>query len=125
MTGQQVTLNPDEPGSDMVVDAGLAAERTFLAWQRTAIGVVAGSGLATRYVAPAVGGVVPIVIGITGIVLGLGALIWMRLRYRRAHHLLKTHGTFGPRGALPLALVAGSVVALGILVALIPVLAYF
>lgn len=125
MTGQQVTLDPDEPDSDVVVDAGLAAERTFLAWQRTAIGVVAGSGVATHYVAPAMGGVIPIIIGITGVVLGLGALIWMRLRYRRSHHLLKTHGTFGPRGALPLAMVAVSVVALAILVALMPVLAYF
>lgn len=110
--------------ANSVVDAGLATERTFLAWQRTAIGLVAASGLATKYVAPAVGGNGPMFIGVLGIILGIGALIWFRLRYRTDHRNQTETGTLGGRGAGPLILVATSAFLLAVMVALLAVVSW-
>lgn len=120
MTGLPQSPEGDEEGRDVVVDAGLATERTFLAWQRTAIGLVAAAGLATHYVGPVVGGYVPVIVGMVGVILGLTALIWMRLRYRDAHRAQTENGNLSHRGAGPLAMVSAGALLLALLVGLMP-----
>lgn len=122
MSDKPVPEKDPRNGRNSVVDSGLATERTFLAWQRTAIALVAASGLVTRFMAPTVEGPGPILVGLSGIVLGVAALIWLRLRYRRAHRDQSETGTLGNRGAGPLALISASTVVLAVLVALLPLM---
>lgn len=123
MTSSPQPPDGDEEGRDVVVDAGLATERTFLAWQRTAIGLVAAGGLATHYVGPVVDGYAPVIVGMLGVILGLTALVWMRLRYRDAHRAQTENGNLAHRGAWPLAMVSASALLLALLVALLPIFA--
>ena len=65
-------------------DSGLQAERTLLAWQRTALFLGAASAVALRLTAPEFGPLA-IVVGGASIVLSFAAYIGASERYRRVH----------------------------------------
>ncbi|WP_419390788.1 DUF202 domain-containing protein [Demequina sp. SO4-13] len=92
-------------------DEGLQAERTLLAWRRTALAFVVASLVGIRVMADA--GAVVIVIGLSGIALGATAYVVASVRYRTAHAQLIAHGTT-PRPGLALAAMSASVLMLGI-----------
>ncbi|MFW7413621.1 DUF202 domain-containing protein [Demequina sp. SO4-18] len=92
-------------------DEGLQAERTLLAWRRTALAFVAASLVGTRVMADA--GPVVIGVGLAGIALGGVAYLVASARYRTAHAQLVAHGT-SPRPGLALAAMSASVLMLGI-----------
>ncbi|WP_051196852.1 DUF202 domain-containing protein [Jonesia quinghaiensis] len=92
-----------------MADAGLAAERTFLAWQRSALAVVLGSAVAARYFLHMVNGPMPALLAIAGGTLGLVALLWIRRRYSVAVAELLRNQRLPRFSAAPLALVAGAV----------------
>lgn len=92
-----------------MADVGLAAERTFLAWQRSALAVVLGSTVAARYFLHMVSGPMPALLAIAGGLLGLVALLWIRRRYSVAVAELLRNQSLPRFSAAPLALVAGAV----------------
>ena len=100
------------PGSEPY-DVGLQPERTFLAWQRTALALAVASAAAVRFAAPQ-WGVVSAIVGLTGLGLALAAYVGVRYRYRRTHVALTESGTLRAVSAWPLAALAGSVIMLGV-----------
>lgn len=92
---------------ERVFDAGLQAERTALAWQRTALALAVAALAAGRLLAPTLGlvAVVPAALGLVqAVVAGLAA----RRRYRAVHRSLSTRGDLAAvaAGAAPIAAVA-------------------
>lgn len=71
-------------------DPGAAAERTVLAWQRTALALIAGAAILGRLQADTIGPLVGVPLG-----LAAGLAIWMLVRTRR--------GSDRHDGLLPLA----------------------
>ncbi|MCZ2826852.1 MULTISPECIES: DUF202 domain-containing protein [unclassified Modestobacter] len=78
-------------GSDPVVDLGLQAERTALAWQRTALAMAVGALVAGRLAVPAFGAV-SLVVVVLGVVPAVVVLEVSRRRYRAVHDALRTRG---------------------------------
>jgi putative membrane protein len=78
---------------------GLQPERTALAWQRTALALVAGSTLSLRALPPVFGGW-SLAIGIVGLI--VSAALWFagRARARRALRALRTDRGPVPGGLL-------------------------
>lgn len=92
-------------------DEGLQAERTLLAWRRTALSFVVASLVGIKVMAEA--GAAVVALGLVGVGLGAVAYVLASARYRTAHRQLVTYGT-APRPGLALAAMSASVVALGI-----------
>jgi uncharacterized membrane protein YidH (DUF202 family) len=92
---------------DVVVDLGMQAERTTLAWRRTALGVGVGGVVALRLAGPALGpGAV--VAALAGGVLAVVAFWLAGRRYRAVQASLRERGDLGalPRPAVPLVAVS-------------------
>jgi uncharacterized membrane protein YidH (DUF202 family) len=91
------------PDPDVVVDLGMQAERTALAWRRTALGVGIGGVVALRLAAPALGPVV-VLAAVTGGVLAVLAFWLAGRRYRAVQASLRERGDLGAldRPAAPL-----------------------
>lgn len=105
----------DEVGSDPDYRFSLANERTFLAWIRTALGLLAG-GVAVLAVLDDVGH--PVVRVVTGAAVLVLAAVLPPLAYRRwaaTEHALRTDTTLPGPGMLRL--VAGGLVIVALLVA--------
>ncbi len=98
-------------------DPGAANERTALAWQRTALSVVAGSALLAKVYAGRIGAV-----AMLGVVVGVPLAMWVmlesRARYRRDPGSSPRRRPRGGRSATALA-VATAAVGLTVLVALV------
>ncbi|GAA1482086.1 hypothetical protein GCM10009624_25260 [Gordonia sinesedis] len=116
-SGQADPPGPDAIGSRPVgaPDARftLAAERTVLAWVRTALGFIAG-GVAIVFVSPgraetAIGHHVSIVLGLVMVGLGCGIAILGGYRWRRTDRVLREGGTM-PGSSQVLVVVAAIVV---------------
>ncbi|RBY83302.1 DUF202 domain-containing protein [Blastococcus sp. TF02A-26] len=96
------------------LEAAAQAERTALAWQRTALGAAAGAVVAARLAAPSGGPVAAVLLAAGGAV---GALLWRvaRRRYRDATGALAAADGGGvPGPGLPAALLAGFVALVGL-----------
>ncbi|RFA19063.1 DUF202 domain-containing protein [Subtercola boreus] len=106
-------------GND-VFDPGLQVERTALAWQRTALALIAGSLVGARVLAPTTGWG-GIGLGVLGALLGLFVLARSGIRYRHTHGALTTNRR--APGPLPGALLMG-VLAAAVLVAGVVALLY-
>ena len=81
-----------------VVDLGMQAERTALAWRRTALGVGVGGVVALRVAAPSLGPVVAVA-AVSGGVLAALAFWLAGRRYRAVQASLRDRGE--PGGARP------------------------
>lgn len=101
--------------SPVVFDVGLQAERTALAWRRTALALAVGAVGAARLSAPVLG-LAAVVLGAIGLAQAVFVAHNAGLRYQTAHRSLTTDGDL--RGlawsGLPLAALAvtGAIVAL-------------
>jgi uncharacterized membrane protein YidH (DUF202 family) len=99
---------------DAVVDLGMQAERTALAWRRTALGVGVGGVVALRVAGPALGpGAV--VAALAGGVLAVVAFWLAGRRYRAVQASLRERGDLGalPRPAVPLVAVSVATTVIG------------
>jgi uncharacterized membrane protein YidH (DUF202 family) len=101
---------------DAVFDLGLQAERTALAWQRTALAMAIGALVAGRLAVP-VFGAGSLVVAVLGVVGAVVVLVVSRRRYRAVHESLSARGDLvAVRSAgAPIAALAG----VGLLVALL------
>ena len=90
-----------------VVDLGMQAERTALAWRRTALGVGVGRVVALRVAAPSLGPVVAVAAVLGGVLAALAFWLAGR-RYRAVQRSLRERGNLGAlaRPAVPLVAVA-------------------
>jgi uncharacterized membrane protein YidH (DUF202 family) len=98
-------------------DTGISNERTELAWQRTALSLVAGSAIITRLTFDRLGTIAFVAL-LAALPLSLWVLVDSRLRYRRDQ---QPGRPVGPRGgfsaaALALGTVAVTLVELAALV---------
>ena len=102
------------PEPDHVVDLGMQAERTALAWRRTALGVGVGGVVALRLAAPALGPVVAVA-AVSGGVLAALAFWLAGRRYRAVQTSLRDRGDLGAlaRPAAPLVAVAVATTLIG------------
>jgi putative membrane protein len=102
------------PEPDHVVDLGMQAERTALAWRRTALGVGVGGVVALRLAAPALGPVVALA-AVSGGVLAALAFWLAGRRYRAVQTSLRDRGDLGAlaRPAAPLVAVAVATTLIG------------
>ncbi|WP_029432118.1 DUF202 domain-containing protein [Blastococcus sp. URHD0036] len=94
---------------------GAQAERTSLAWRRTALGIAAGAVVAARLVAPSSGPWAWVVAGVGGL---LAALLFRtaRQRYRSTARVLAGEAPADvPGPGRPAALLAGLAAMLGVL----------
>jgi uncharacterized membrane protein YidH (DUF202 family) len=102
---------------DTVVDLGMQAERTTLAWRRTALGVGVGGVVALRLAGPALGPGVTVAAVAGGILAAVA--FWMAgRRYRAVQQSLRERGDLGA-----LARPAGPLVAVAVATALIGAIA--
>lgn len=102
--------------SERVFDAGLQAERTEMAWRRTALAVAVGAVGGTRLAVPHLG-YAAVLIGSVGLLLAVVVSGVARRRYRAIHRSLTAHGdltSVRSAGVPIVGLVLGSV-ALGVL----------
>lgn len=88
----------------------LAAERTALAWQRTALGFMAASAVALKVLSGAGWG--PVAMAGAGFVFAVATLVMAARRYQQVHHGLHHDDSLRPSGAAVVAMGA-SVLALG------------
>ena len=102
------------PEPDRVVDLGMQAERTALAWRRTALGVGVGGVVALRVAAPALGPVVAAA-AVSGGVLAALAFWLAGRRYRAVQASLRDRGDLGAlaRPALPFVAVSAATTLIG------------
>jgi uncharacterized membrane protein YidH (DUF202 family) len=102
---------------DVVVDLGMQAERTTLAWRRTALGVGVGGVVALRLAGPALGPGVTVAAVAGGVLAVL--TFWMAgRRYRAVQRSLRERGDLGE-----LAHPAGPILAVSVATALIGAIA--
>ena len=99
---------------DHVVDLGMQAERTALAWRRTALGVGVGGVVGLRLAAPALGPVA-VLAAVTGGVLAAVAFWLAGRRYRGVRAALLDRGDLGglARPAAPLVAVSVATTLIG------------
>jgi len=99
-----------------VFDAGLQAERTALAWRRTALAMAVGAVGAGRLAVPVVG-VVALVVSVVGLVQAVVVAAAARRRYRIVHESLVTRGDLTGVGqaGVPIAALTCSGVLVGLL----------
>jgi uncharacterized membrane protein YidH (DUF202 family) len=73
--------------TDRTYDVGLQAERTALAWRRTALAVGVGAVVGARLIAPGTGGIALAAMAVGGV---LALVVWVVsvLRYRAVHRSL-------------------------------------
>lgn len=97
-------------------DAGAQAERTALAWRRTALGVAVGGVVALRVTGPVLGAVAAVA-AVTGSLLAAAAWWLTGHRYRAVQRSLHGHGDLGAleRPAVPLVAVSTAAVLIGLL----------
>ncbi|MGY1807107.1 DUF202 domain-containing protein [Blastococcus sp. SYSU D00669] len=102
--------------SEQVFDRGLQAERTALAWRRTALAMAVAAVGAGRLAAPVIG-VLAVVLAAVGLVQAAFVGYRAERRYRSVHASLTTRGDLGGAraGGLPIAALALSGVAVGLL----------
>lgn len=74
-----------------VFDTGLQAERTALAWQRTALAMAVGAVGAGRLAAPVLGAASLVLAG-AGLLQALAVAVTAHRRYRAVHASLTAHG---------------------------------
>jgi uncharacterized membrane protein YidH (DUF202 family) len=101
---------------DAVFDAGLQAERTALAWRRTALALAVGAVGAGRLAAPVVG-VLAVGLAGLGLVQAVAVAVAAQRRYRVAHRSLTARGdlTAVRAAGLPIAALALSAGTVGLL----------
>ncbi len=87
-------------------------ERTLLAWRRTALAIVVGFAVATRFLMEPLGPVV-IVGGLAGIALAVAAYLAASIRYRRTRQAVQAEAVLPAAGGA-LALIAAAVALLAI-----------
>jgi uncharacterized membrane protein YidH (DUF202 family) len=94
-------------------DPGLQAERTSLAWRRTALSVAVGSLIALRVLPPQLG---PLgyALAVLGLLWSLDLALTARRRYRDASHLVRTRDDLDGRAVAASAL-ARTALAAGVL----------
>ena len=99
-----------------IFDTGLQAERTALAWQRTALAMAVGAVGAGRLAAPVLGAV-SLVVAVVGLLQALAVAATARRRYHAVHTSLTARGDLtGVRQAgLPIAGMACSGLLVGLL----------
>ncbi|WP_110208812.1 DUF202 domain-containing protein [Nocardioides daejeonensis] len=85
-----------------MVDPGISNERTALAWQRTALSLVAGAAVIARLAIDETGPSVLVPLVVAGL-LGLWIFAESRARYRHSAGHLQRSGGRGGRAALSLA----------------------
>jgi len=102
------------PPPDAVVDLGLQAERTALAWRRTALGVGVGGVIALRVAGPVLGPVAAVAAVAGGVLAALAFWVAGR-RYRAVQASLRDRGDLGAltRPALPLVAVSVATTLIG------------
>ena len=102
------------PEPDVVVDLGMQAERTALAWRRTALGVGVGGVVALRVAAPTLGPVVAVA-AVSGGVLAALAFWLAGRRYRAVQASLRDRGDLRAlaRPAVPLVAVSVATILIG------------
>lgn len=93
-------------------DAGLQAERTLLAWRRTALAVAVVSAAGVRLTAPVIGWPA-VALGVLGVALAATAYVATGARYRQVHTHLIRHATHPGDGWAPASL-AAAVLMLGL-----------
>jgi uncharacterized membrane protein YidH (DUF202 family) len=89
------------------VDTGVGNERTSLAWQRTALSIVACAAILTRLTSSALG-----IFSLVSLAIGLAVALWLfvegRARYRHRHgHSIRRRAR---SGLAPLALMLAALV---------------
>ncbi|HYH23959.1 MAG TPA: DUF202 domain-containing protein [Blastococcus sp.] len=106
--------------SDRVFDPGLQAERTELAWRRTALAMAVAAVGAGRLAAPAIGTAAIALAGL-GLVQAVVVSVLAGRRYRLTHRSLLAHAdlTGVPDGGLPMASLALSGLVVGVLAGVI------
>ena len=99
-----------------VFDTGLQAERTALAWQRTALAMAVGAVGAGRLAAPVLGPISLVLAG-AGLLQALAVAATARRRYRAVHASLTTQGdlTAVRQAGVPIAAMACSGFLVGLL----------
>lgn len=90
-------------GSHRTFDDGLQAERTLLAWRRTALTFAGVSAAAVRFTLPALGWVA-IPVGALGVTLALVAYVSAGRRYQQAHQPLVRYARHPAGGGPPTSL---------------------
>lgn len=97
-------------------DPGAQAERTALAWRRTALGVAVGGVVALRVTGPVLGPVAAVA-AVTGSLLAAAAWWVTGRRYRAVHRSLHTQGDLGglAHPAVPLVAVSTAAALIGTL----------
>lgn len=97
-------------------DAGAPAERTALAWRRTALGVAVGGIVALRVTGPVLGAAAAVA-AVTGSLLAAAAWWVTGRRYRDVQRSLHSRGDLGAlaRPAVPILAVSTAAVLVGTL----------
>jgi uncharacterized membrane protein YidH (DUF202 family) len=90
-------------------DAGAAAERTALAWRRTALGVVVGGVVALRVTGPLLGAAAAVA-AVTGSLLAAAAWWLTGHRYRSARRSVQAQGDLDAAVALVAVSVAATLI---------------
>lgn len=99
ITARRRGMRPDGQRPDAVFDAGLQHERTSLAWERTAISMMAAGLILSRFAAIenmwvlAIGGMLQVV-------LGAAILVWSGAHYEELHGPLRVGGDVVHPGAV-------------------------
>jgi putative membrane protein len=101
---------------EQIFDVGLQAERTALAWRRTALAMAVAAVGAGRLAAPVLG-FVAVLLGAVGLVQAALVAYAAGRRYRAVHRSLWVHGDLRAIRlvVLPVAAMAGSGVVVGLL----------
>lgn len=106
----------------VIDDPGLQAERTELAWRRTALGIGAGSLASMQVASDLLGSSAWALVGVVGLVAAAALWLAARARHRAVRRALRLGGdpTTVPDGRLPAAVATFcALVGLGALVALL------
>lgn len=89
-------------------DPGLQAERTLLAWRRTALALAVVSAAGVRFVAPVLGWAAAM-IGAVGVALSMVAYYATGIRYQHVHRTLRHSGRYPANGWPPIGFAAAAV----------------
>jgi uncharacterized membrane protein YidH (DUF202 family) len=106
------------PHPPLAGDAGVQAERTLLAWRRTALALAVGVAVAARYLFDALGWWA-VALGVAGVAVCAAVAVLATVRYRRVHADSARRAPQTSGGALAALLAAAVMVATVIGLALI------